>query len=83
MLTKADLRRAEPIAKFIVEAIAKAKVEAIAEGMAKGMARGLRRLVAKGCLTMEEGKDDLNAMAQDGLISEAELKMTLSLLGSE
>ena len=81
MLTKADLRRAEPIAKFIVEAIAKAKAKAKAE--AKGMARGLRHLVAKGCLTMEEGKASLKEMAQDGLISEAELDMTLSLLGSE
>ncbi len=47
------------------------------------MARGLRHLVAKGYLTMEEGKANLNAMAQDGLIGEAELDMTLSLLGSE
>ena len=79
MLTIADLRRAEPIAKVMVEAIAKAKAEARAEGMA----RGLRHHVAKGCLTMEEGKAYLKEMAQDGLINETELDMTLNLLGSE
>jgi hypothetical protein len=36
MLTIADLRRTQPIAKVIVEAIAKAKAEAIAEVLARG-----------------------------------------------
>jgi hypothetical protein len=61
------------------------KVQGLAEGKAKGMAEGeariLRRPVAKGRLTMAEARLELQQMAEDGQITEAEQRLALRMLG--